>query len=155
MPRNSKPVTHGGKGKRIFDRETLDPLIVARLDLHNRSFTLKWVENEGQVMPSLLFSVDPPLTAMDMVSLTEHDLDNVQRMFQLAIDAARPIVQTLDAAANKMWDEGTGIPRRLYRTPPNFVYFGTPPPPPNPTAREGEADADAEQRDDVPGAPGT
>lgn len=152
MPRQ----TGRPRGKRIFNPETIDPLTIARLDLFNRTMVLKWVINENATEPALLLGVDPPLTFMDMASLSEHDLDNVKRMFDLAVDVARPVVQSLDKAANKMWDEGTGIPRRLYRTPPNFVYFGTPKPVipnPNPTT-EGATDADDIEHPPVPGEPG-
>lgn len=108
-------------------------------------FTLKWVvddEDEGRI--GLLFGVQPPLKWMDMLALPMGDLLLLKEMFDLAIETAGPIVARLDAEAEKNWEEGLGVARRMYRPPANFLNFGTPAPQsktqPNPTESESDAD---------------
>ena len=133
------------RGSRRYRRDdTIDPHLLAQVDLPTRTFKLTWVLDEGDAEAGLLLIPGPALRGMDLAALTVTELMHFKALMDLAFEQALPICQRRDAAAQHDFDHGLGLNKRLYRPPSQFLNFGTLEPTPNPT----QGQDDVEQDDD-------
>lgn len=113
----------------------IDKNLLMRLDLPRRSFSAIWmVQEDTPEDPALMIRCSPPMTAMDLTSMTHVELMQFKTFLLGAIEAAEPITKHLDQVAQDDFENGLGVHRRLYRPPAQLLNFGTPPPRPAPPA---------------------
>lgn len=115
------------KGKPFVRQDRVDPNFIEQLTLGHRSWTLAVdsdLHNEDeQTHPRARIVVSPPVTAMELTTLTTAELQALQDWLNRQFEFAKKITRDLDAIAQEAAEQGDRTWKRLWRPDPQLVKF--------------------------------
>jgi hypothetical protein len=106
-----------------WSNDHFPPGMKAVLMIVNRQVKIIEYPPEGnEVFPRIVYTINPLSNGgVALTSLTEEELDAWVKIFNMAVDMARPIVQQLDAEAEAARLRNDTRYRRLWRAKPQFI----------------------------------
>jgi hypothetical protein len=106
-----------------WDNDHFAPGVKAVLMIVNRQVKIiEYPPEDGETVPRIVYTINPLGSGgVALTSLTEEELDAWIRIFHMAVDMARPIVQQLDAEAEEARLRNDTRYRRLWRAKPQFI----------------------------------
>lgn len=113
------------KGKRAqWTPERFDPGIREMLVVALRQYKIiEYHDASKDEEKQIIFAINPSARGIDFTYYTEQELDLVKKIFNNAIEMARPIVQRLDIRAAQAFAENDVTYRRIWRQTPQYIEF--------------------------------